>query len=283
MDVADGEDPPPTRLVVGIDGDTAVVIQSQIQPLKRLLGGKEADLYDGQVTLHIGSVRHCEDDLVAAKFRRRDLARGMDTSAQTADAGKGIRFPKGNVLADEHIDPAVSLQNHQGRVHRRVAAANHGDLILLVVADLGYFVVDLFRAELIENGQLPRVVQQSAGDDHFAANVAPAVCHEPLQGIILLYPLGVFDGDQFFVEAKLNECVFRLAKHPSGKLLPGNPVGKARNVDDLFIRVEELRLAARPVLGFDNQRRQASVGGREAGGESCGTRAHDYDVPVGET
>ncbi len=171
---------------MGIDGDTAVVIQSQIQPLKRLLGGKETDLYDDQVALHIVSVRQREDDLVAVELRRRYLAGGMDISAKTADAGKGICFPHRNLFADDHIDPAVSLENHQGRVHRGVAATNHGDLILLVVADLGYFVVDLFRVELIENGQLPWVVQQSAGDDHFAANVAPAVCHEPLQGIILL-------------------------------------------------------------------------------------------------
>ena len=126
-------------------------------------------------------------------------------------------------------------------------------------------------------------MQQSARNDHFAAKIAPVVRHESLQRIIFRYPIGVFDGDKLFVEAKLNECVISLAKHPSSKLLSGDPVGKTRNIHDLFIRVQELRLAPRPAFGFHDQRCQASVCGRETGSESRGARSHDYDVPVGES
>ena len=99
---------------------------------------------------------------------------------------------RGNLFADDHIDPAVSLEHHQGSVHRGVSATDHGNLMLFVVADLGYFVVDLFRVELIENGQLSWVVQQSARDDDFATKIGTLVRHESFQRIIFLYLIGVF-------------------------------------------------------------------------------------------
>ena len=56
--------------------------------------------------------------------------------------------------------------------------------------------------------------------------------------------VGVVDAHEFFVEAKLDEGLGRLAVGALREFLAGDAVGKAGDIDDAFIGVEELRLPA---------------------------------------
>src|SRR5262249_12610843 len=91
---------------------------------------------------------------------------------------------------------------------------------------------------------------------------------------------GVFDRDELLAEAELHQRVHGLAVRPLGQFFARDAVGKSRDVDDAFVGVEKLRLAARRPLRFDDERRQGTMRRRQASRETCGPRADDDDVPV---
>ncbi len=125
-------------------------------------------------------------------------------------------------------------------------------------------------------------MQQAAGDDHFAAEVLAALGDDALQGVVLHHLIGVVDGDQLVVEPELHQGVDRLAVSAGRELFAGDAVGEAGDVDDLLVGVQKLWLAAGFVLGFEDERGEAAVGRREAGGQARGTGADDHDVPPGQ-
>ena len=125
-------------------------------------------------------------------------------------------------------------------------------------------------------------MQQSAGDDRLAAEIAALAGDDAFQPVLGLDLVGVFDGDQLLVEPELHERVDRLAIGPLGQLLAGDAVGKSGDVDDPLVGVEELRLPAGRSLGFDDERRQRAMRRRQAGRQPRGPCADDDDVPVAE-
>jgi hypothetical protein len=82
------------------------------------------------------------------------------------------------------------------------------------------------------------------------------------------------------LKPKLNKRIDSLAVRATGKLIAANAVWETGHVDDQLVGVEKLRLAARPVLGLDDERRQSAMGRREASRQSTRTCADDHDVPV---
>src|SRR4051794_9705327 len=101
---------------------------------------------------------------------------------------------------------------------------------------------------------------QTGGDD-LAAQVAALAGDDPLQPIVGLDTVGIVDGDEF---------------------LARNTIGKARDVNDPLVGVEEVRLAARRSLRLQDERRQRAMRGGETRSQTGRSRANDHDVPVRE-
>jgi hypothetical protein len=68
------------------------------------------------------------------------------------------------------------------------------------------------------------------------------------------------------VEAELHQRINGLAERALRKVLARDAVGKAGDIDDPLVGVEELRLASRAILGFDNERGQRPVSRGQTGG-----------------
>ena len=215
-----------------------------------------------------------------AKAAASHLSRRVNHAAGVPDAAERVGLPDRRLLAHDEIHLAVAAEHHHGGVERGVAAADDGDRAAFVVADVGNLVVHVLRGELVQHAEPPRIVQQAAGDDDLAAQVAALAGDHPLQPILGLHIVGLVDGDEFLVEPELHQGLHGLPVRALRQLLAGNAVGKARDVDDPLVGVEKVRLAARRALGLDDERGERAMRGGEARGQTGGSGADDHDIPV---
>src|SRR5215813_9095073 len=81
VDVAHREDALPAGFEVRIDGDAAVVVEHEMQPVERVLRGEKADLHDGESATQSLAAGEYQLDLIAGKTRARDFGRREDASA----------------------------------------------------------------------------------------------------------------------------------------------------------------------------------------------------------
>src|SRR5262249_37190140 len=150
------------------------------QPLEGVLGRQKADLHNRQRTGQLHAAGQLQGDFIPREACGFDLGRRVNAAAGLADAGQAVRLADGRGLATHEVNEAVTGQRHHGRVQGRVAATHDDDAAALVVADLGHLVVDVFGVEFVQDGQAPGVVEEPAGDDRLAAQVASPGCDDPL-------------------------------------------------------------------------------------------------------
>jgi len=228
------------------------------------------------------TVGQCEPDLFPGKRRRSDLRLETDGCARVAYPRESVGLTGRHRFPNYQIDASMSSENHERRIKRRVPAAYHGHTLALVIPDLWDLIVDIFRIELVEQPKPSGEMQKAKGDNHLAAQVTVAACDHFLQTILVLDLGRVLDTNKLFIEAKLNERVDGLAIGTFGELFAGDAVGKPGNVHDPLVGIEELRLSSGPVLGFDDERRERPVSGRQTGCQPRRTGADDDNIPVGQ-
>ncbi len=282
MHVAHSENAVAGGLVIRVHGDRAIIFQAKVELLEGVFRGQEADLDNDLVDHERCACRELERDGITVERGGNDLRRQVDVAAVLADASERIGLAARCLPTDEHLGPAVALKNHQGRVERGIAAADDSDALAFVVANLRNLVENLLGVELVEHGQLARKVQEANCDDHLAAQVVVFGGHDPFELVLLLHFLGILDLSQLFAETKLHERVDRLSVGALRQLGSRDSVREARNVDDTLVRVQEVGLSARALLGLDHQGRQTPMCGSERGGEASGTGTNDDYVPVRE-